>query len=124
MKRNLCLLSLSLVLAAQVPMAFASPQETAASAAQDKFKQDIKAAVLNGSTTISQLKELQTNAEALKADKAEQKPGAPVVFITPSQSIWKMKAVRPTGKQPDRDTLEQDLQVKMANKEPATPVST
>ena len=83
MKRNLCVLSLSLVLAAQVPMAFASPQETASDAAHDKFKQDIKAAVLNGSITISQLKELQTNAEALKAYKAAQKPGGPVDFITP-----------------------------------------
>ena len=65
MKRNLCVLSLSLVLAAQLPMAFASPQEKASSPAQDKYKQDIKAAVLNGSITISQLKELQTNAEIL-----------------------------------------------------------
>jgi hypothetical protein len=124
MKRNLCLLSLSLVLAAQIPVAFASPQDTASNPAQDKFKQDIKAAVLNGSITISQLKELQTNAEALKAYKAEQKPGAPVDFITPWQTVSKMKAIMATVKQPDRDTLEQDLQVMMANKQPATPVST
>ncbi len=124
MKRNLCLLSLSLMLAAQIPVAFASPQDTASNPAQDKFKQDIKAAVLNGSITISQLKELQTNAEALKAYKAEQKPGAPVDFITPWQTVSKMKAIMATVKQPDRDTLEQDLQVMMANKQPATPVST
>jgi hypothetical protein len=120
MKRNLCVLSLSLVLAAQIPMAFASPQEAASDAAHDKFKQDIKAAVLNGSITISQLKELQTNAEALKAFKAEQKPGGPVDFITPWQAVSKMKAVMATVKQPDRDTLEQDLQVMMANKQPTT----
>jgi hypothetical protein len=120
MKRNLCVLSLSLVLAAQLPMAFASPQETASSPAQDKFKQDIKAAVLNGSITIPQLKELQTNAEILKTYKSEQKPGAPVDFITPWQAVSKMKAIMATVKQPDRDTLEQDLQVMMANKQPTT----
>ena len=86
MKRNLCAsCALAYVLAAQMPMAFASPQETASDAAQDKFKQDIKAAVLNGSITIPQLKELQTNAEILKTYKSEQKPGAPVDFITPWQ---------------------------------------
>jgi hypothetical protein len=120
MKRNLCVLSLSLVLATQLPMAFASPQETASDAAHDKFKQDIKAAVLNGSITISQLKELQANAEALKTYKSEQKPGGPVDFITPWQAVSKMKAIMATVKQPDRDTLEQDLQVMMANKQPTT----
>jgi hypothetical protein len=120
MKRNLCVLSLSLVLAAQLPMAFASPQETASDAAHDKFKQDIKAAVLNGSITISQLKELQTTAETLTTYKAEQKPGGPVDFITPWQSVSKMKAIMASVKQPDRDTLEQDLQVMMMNKQPTT----
>ena len=81
MKRNLCVLSLSLVLAAQLPVAFASPQETASNPAQDKFKQDIKAAVLNGSITIEQLKELQSNAEVLKTYKSEQKPGGPVDLL-------------------------------------------
>jgi hypothetical protein len=120
MKRNLCVLSLSLVLAAQMPMAFAAPQETASDAAHEKFKQDIKAAVLNGSITISQLKELQTNAETLKAYKAEQKPDSPVDFITPWQAVSKMKAIMADVKQPDRDTLEQDLQVMMMNKQPTT----
>jgi hypothetical protein len=120
MKRNLCVLSLSLVLATQLPMAFANPQETASDAAHDKFKQDIKAAVLNGSITIAQLKELQTNAEVLKTYKSEQKPGGPVDFITPWQAVSKMKATMATVKQPDRDTLEQDLQVMMANKQPTT----
>ena len=120
MKRNLCLLALSLMFAAQMPVAFASPQETASDTAHDKFKQDIKAAVLNGSITIPQLKELQTNAEILKTYKSEQKPGAPVDFITPWQAVSKMKAIMATVKQPDRDTLEQDLQVMMANKQPTT----
>jgi hypothetical protein len=120
MKASLRALSLSLVLAAQLPMAFAAPQDTASNPANDKFRQDLKAAVLNGSITIPQLKELQTNAEILKAYKAGQKPGAPVDFITPWQAVSKMKAIMATVKQPDRDTLEQDVQVMMANKQPTT----
>jgi len=120
MKRSLRVLSLSLVLVAQLPMAFAAPQDNASNTANDKFRQDLKAAVLNGSITIAQLKELQTNAEVLKAYKAAQKPGAPVDFITPWQAVSKMKAIMATVKQPDRDTLEQDVQVMMANKQPTT----
>jgi hypothetical protein len=101
-------------------MAFAAPQDNASNPANDKFRQDLKAAVLNGSITIAQLKELQTNAEVLKAYKAAQKPGAPVDFITPWQAVSKMKAIMATVKQPDRDTLEQDVQVMMANKQPTT----
>ena len=59
MTSNLFVLSLSLVLAAQLPMAFAAPQANDSNPATDKFHQDIKAAVLNGSITIPQLKELQ-----------------------------------------------------------------
>ena len=102
---------------------FAASQETASNPAKDKFQQDIKASVLNGSMTIPQVKELQTNAEILKSYKAEQKPGAPVDLLTPWHAVSKMKAVMASVKQPDRDTLEQDLQVMMANKE-TTPVST
>jgi hypothetical protein len=120
MNRKLSVLSLSLVLVAQLPMAFASPQDKASNPAIDKFHQDIKAAVLNGSITIPQLKELQTNAEILKAYKAGQKPGATVDFLTPWGAVSKMKAIMATVKQPDRDTLEQDLQVMMANKQPTT----
>jgi hypothetical protein len=120
MKRNIRVLSLSLVLAAQLPMAFAAPQANTSNPATDKFHQDIKAAVLNGSITIPQLKELQTNAEVLKAYKAGQKPGAPVDFVTPWRAVSNMKAIMATVKQPDRETLEQDLQVMMANKQPTT----
>jgi hypothetical protein len=120
MKRSLRALSLSLVLAAQLPIAFAAPQEAASNPASDKFKADMKAAVLNGSITIPQLKELQTNAEVLKAYKAAQKPGAPVDFITPWKAVSRMKTIMATVKQPDRETLEQDLQVMMANKQPTT----
>ena len=114
-------LSLSIVLAAQLPMALA--QEKPTSPAQEKFQQDMKAAVLNGSITIPQLKELKENAEILKTYKASQTPGGPVDLITPWKAVSKMKAVMATVKQPDRDTLDQDLEVMMLNKEP-TPVST
>src|ERR1700722_9894217 len=123
MKRILRTLSLSAVLAAQLPMAFAAPQEAAANPAKDKFQADIKAAVLNGSITIPQLKELQANAEILKAYKANQTPGGPVDLLTPWGAVSKMKAVMASVKQPDRDTLEQDLQLMMATKQP-TAVST
>jgi hypothetical protein len=73
---------------------------------------------LNGSITIPQLKELQTNAEVLKAYKAGQKPGEPVDFVTPWRAVSNMKAIMATVKQPDRETLEQDVQVMMANKQP------
>ena len=115
-------LSLSAVLAAQLPVALAI-QDAAYNPAKDKFQQDMKAAVLNGSITIPQLKELKENAEILKNYKATQTPGAPVDLITPWSAVSKMKAVMATVKQPDRDTLEQDLQVMMLNKQP-TPAST
>jgi hypothetical protein len=120
MKTTLRTLSLSVVVLAQFSLSVTALLGQAADAATDKFKQDIKAAVLNGSITIPQLKELQENAEALKAYKAAQKPGAPVDLITPWTSVSKMKAIMATVKQPDRETLEQDLQVMMANKQAAT----
>jgi hypothetical protein len=120
MTKVLCTLSLLLVLA---PLSLAALQDADSNPAKDKFQQDMKAAVLNGSITIPQLKELKENAEILKTYKAEQKPDAPVDLLTPWHAVSKMKAVMATVKQPDRDTLEQDLQVMMANKQPA-PVST
>ena len=122
MKKNLYTLSLVAVVLAQL-LAVSLMAQTAEDAATDKFKQDIKAAVLNGSITIPQLKELQQNAETLKAYKAAQKPGGPVDLMTPWTAVSKMKAIMATVKQPDRDTLEQDLQVMMMNKPAATPSS-
>src|ERR1700722_19010144 len=122
MKRYLCALSLSLVLFAPLSPAFAGQLGDGSNPAKDKFQDDIKAAVLNRSITIPQLKELKENAEILKTYKAQQTPGAPVDLLTPWHAVSKMKAVMATVKQPDRDTLEQDLQVMMANKQP-TPVS-
>jgi hypothetical protein len=120
MKRTLFALLFCVVLVAQMPLAFAGPLDKASDPATEKFKEDIKAAVLNGSITIPQLKELQANAEILKAYKADQKPGAAVDLITPWSTVAKMKAIMATVRQPDRDTMEQDVQVMMANKQPST----
>jgi hypothetical protein len=113
MTRILGILSLSVALAAQLAVA----QQAPASPAQQKFRDDLKAAVLNGSITIPQLKDLQANAEILKAYKAEQKPGAPVDLITPWSAVSKMKAVIAAVKPPDRGKLEQDLLMMMAAKQ-------
>ena len=57
---------------------YVSAQEAASSPAMEKFQQDMKTAVLNGSITVAQVKQLQADAETLKAAKAEQAPGSPV----------------------------------------------
>jgi hypothetical protein len=117
MTRILGILSLSMVLAAQLAPVVAVAQQAPVSPAQQKFRDDLKAAVLNGSITIPQLKDLQANAEILKAYKAEQRPGAPVDLITPWSAVSKMKAVIASVKPPDRGKLEQDLFMMMAAKQ-------
>jgi hypothetical protein len=119
MTRLLCTLSLSLVMASQLAIA----QDKPTSPAQAKFRDDMKAAVLNGSITIPQLKELQANAEILKTYKAEQVPGAPVDLLTPWKAVSKMKVVMASVKQPDRTKLEQDVEVMMATKQEETAVA-
>jgi hypothetical protein len=106
-------------MASQVAIA----QDKPTSPAQAKLRDDMKAAVLNGSITIPQLKELQANAEILKTYKAEQVPGAPVDLLTPWSAVSKMKAVMAAVKQPDRAKLEQDLQLMMATKQEETAVA-
>jgi hypothetical protein len=117
MTRILSILSLSLVLAAPLAPVVAVAQQAPVSPAQQKFRDDLKAAVLNGSITIPQLKDLQANAEILKAYKAEQRPGAPVDLITPWSAVSKMKAVIASVKSPDREKLEGDLFMMMAAKQ-------
>jgi len=86
--KGICVfLSFSLVLR-EAADAFASPQEKASSPAQDKFKQDIKAAVLNGSITIPQLKELQTNAEVLKTLQVGAETRCTGDFLTPYHAVF------------------------------------
>jgi hypothetical protein len=116
MTRILCALSLSVVMAAQT---FAVAQNQATSPEQAKFRDDMKAAVLNGSITIAQLKDLQANAEILKTYKAGQRPGAPVDLLTPWGAISRMKAIMASVKPPDRGKLELDLEAMMAAKQEA-----
>ena len=90
--------------------------------ATEKFQQDIKASVMNGSLTIAQVQDLKQNLEILKNAKAEQQPGAPIDLLTPYHAVSKMKATMAAVKQPDRGTLMQDLHAVMASKKP--PVAT
>jgi len=92
--------------------------------ARDKFEQDIKSAVADGSITVEQLKDLQASLETLKQAKAEQQPGAPVDLITPYNVASKIKATMAAVKEPARTTLRQDFQMMMASRQPppsATP---
>ncbi|HTF61609.1 MAG TPA: hypothetical protein VK638_02740 [Edaphobacter sp.] len=86
------------------------------SPAMAKFKQDMKAAVLNGSITVGQVKQLQTDAETLKAAKAEQVLGAPIDLLTPYRAVANMKATMAGVAPKDREILHQDLQAVLATK--------
>jgi hypothetical protein len=118
MKHLLRALSLSIILITlhQAPSAMA--QAAASNPAMDKFKEDMKTAVLNGSITVEQLKELQTNAETLKAAREERQPGAPVDLLTPYRAVSRMKAIMATVKQQDREILQEDVQAILANQKP------
>jgi hypothetical protein len=118
MKHVLRALSLSIILISlhQAPPAMA--QAAASNPAMDKFKEDMKTAVLNGSITVPQLKELQANAETLKAVKENQRPGAPVDLLTPYQAVSRIKAIMATVKQQDREILQEDVQTLLANQKP------
>jgi hypothetical protein len=87
MKHVLQAISLSIVLLAlhQAPTAIA--QAAASNPAMDKFKEDMKTAVMNGSITVPQVKELQANAETLKGAREERQPGAPVDLLTPYRAV-------------------------------------
>lgn len=86
------------------------------SPAMAKFKQDMKTAVLNGSLTIEQVKQLQTDAETLKAAKAEQAPGAPVDLLTPYRAVSNMKTTMAGVAPKDREILHEDLRAVLATK--------
>jgi hypothetical protein len=111
---------LSAVLMAPLSFAFtASANAQESNPATDKLEQDIKAAVMNGSVTIPQVKDLKANLEILKNAKAEQQPGAAVDLVTPYTAVSHMKAIMAAIKEPDRGTLQQDLKAVMASKKPA-----
>ncbi|MGC1871411.1 MAG: hypothetical protein WA700_10680 [Acidobacteriaceae bacterium] len=100
----------------------ASARAQESNPAVEKFKQDMKSSVMNGSLTVAQVQELKENLEILKNAKAEQQPGAPIDLLTPYHAVSKMKATMASVKQPERGILMEDLHAVMATKKP--PVST
>src|ERR1700760_93495 len=84
--------------------------------AMEKFQADMKTAVLNGSITIPQVKQLQADAETLKDAKSEQTPGAPIDLLTPYRAVSNMKTTMVSVDAKDRETLREDLQAVLANK--------
>jgi hypothetical protein len=114
----LCNLSASFMLATLLPGFAAALDST--NPAMEKFQQDMKTAVLNGSITVAQVKQLQADAETLKAAKSEQTPGSPVDLLTPYRAVTNMKNTMASVDAKDRETLRNDLQAVLANKaEPA-----
>lgn len=99
--------------------ALTSAQET--NPAMEKFQQDLKAAVLNGSITGPQVKELKENIDVLKAAKGNQTAGAPVDLLTPYNAVSKIRAIVATIQPPDQQTLTQDFRMVMAAKKAAAP---
>lgn len=113
--KNIFRRSMKLFVLAGVFMALSADAQDD-SPAMAKFKQDMKAAVLNGSITVGQVKQLQTDAETLKAAKAEQVPGAPIDLLTPYRAVANMKATMAGVAPKDREILHQDLQAVLATK--------
>jgi hypothetical protein len=120
MKKAVRALSFSLALAA-LPAAASFAIDTTTNPAMEKFQQDMKTAVLNGSITVPQVKELQTNAETLKAARAAQAPGAPIDLLTPYRAVSNMKTIMASVDAKDRDILHEDLQAVLANQQPKSP---
>jgi len=114
MKKLFGNLPLQIACAVTLPVLVAFAQET--NPAMAKFQQDMKTAVLNGSITVAQVKQLQADAETLKNAKSEQAPGAPIDLLTPWQAVSNMKATMATVDAKDRETLREDLQAVLANK--------
>ncbi len=112
--------ALALCVSCLVFVSSAAAADTDSNPAMDKFKTDMKSAVMNGSITIPQVKELQTNAETLRSLKTKA-PGAPVDFLTPYHAVSNMKAIMAQVKPQDRQLLEEDLQAVLANQHTETP---
>ena len=105
-----------LALMLMLPGAAALAQD-APNPAMEKFQQDMKAAVLNGSITVAQVKQLQADAEVLKNARSEQSPGAPIDLLTPFRAVSSMKTTMASVDAKDRETLRQDLQAVIMNKQ-------
>ena len=118
MRKVLRQLPLQLTFAMMLPVAVFA-QDTP-NPAMEKFQQDMKTAVLNGSITVAQVKQLQADAETLKSARSEQTPGAPVDLLTPWRAVSNMKKTMSTVDAKDRETLRQDLEAVIANKQQPT----
>lgn len=106
---------------ALLPGYSAVAQSAASNPATEKFQQDLKTAVLNGSITVAQVQQVKADIETLKAAKAEQAPGSPVDLLTPYRAVTNMKGTMATVDPKDRETLRNDLQAVIASKaQPAT----
>ena len=95
--------------------AMSALQADAPNPAREKFQDDMKTAVMNGSITVAQVKELKANADTLKSVRENQTPGAPVDLLTPYRAVSRMKAIMATVDAKDRETLRDDLQAVLAN---------
>jgi len=115
MRKALKQIPLQLTLAMMLPVGVFA-QDTP-NPAMEKFQQDMKTAVLNGSITVPQVKQLQADAETLKAARSEQTPGAPVDLLTPWRAVSNMKKTMATVDAKDRETLRQDLEAVIATKQ-------
>ena len=93
--------------------------QDAANPAVEKFHQDLKAAVLNGSITAPQVEQLKNDADTLKTARSEQTLEAPVDLLTPWRAVSNMKRTMATVDAKDRETLRQDLHAVIASKQPA-----
>ncbi len=113
--RTFLRISLQLVLA--VLLSTAVSAQDAASPAMEKFKQDMKTAVLNGSITVPQVKQLQADAETLKSARSEQTPESPVDLLTPWRAVSNMKKTLASVGPKDRETLILDLEGVVASKQ-------
>jgi hypothetical protein len=90
-------------------------QADAPNPVREKFQDDMKTAVMNGSITVAQVKELKANADTLKSVREAQTPGAPVDLLTPYRAVSNMKSIMATVDVKDRETLHEDLQAVLAN---------
>jgi hypothetical protein len=114
MRSTIKVLPLCLAIAMLQP-ALSAFQADAPNPAREKFQEDMKTAVMNGSITVAQVKELKANADTLKSVRENQTPGAPVDLLTPYRAVSKMKAIMATVDAKDRETLREDLQAVLAN---------
>lgn len=117
LRNLLALFALTLLLSGYSAVA----QDAAPNPATEKFQQDLKAAVLNGSITVAQVQQVKADIETLKAAKADQAPGSPVDLLTPYRAVTSMKNTMSSVDPKDRETLRTDLQAVIASKaQPAT----